>query len=228
MGGLGSGRHDYATTPTVRECRCLDVNKLTEVVKQPGAAGTYRWGPRDDPSATIGIHALPDNADPDQQATALELAYTERNTRTGETTDRQYSVPIEYTECNFGGERPWFRCPGVVNDERCGRRVAKIYALPSGGLYLCRHCHDLGYRSSRTSGDEMKQAELRFRRAYAKVDEQGRRPHPNDLDVPRIPDRPTGMHHDTYEDLLADLERAREEWDQASFVKLQQISSMLA
>jgi hypothetical protein len=59
-----------------------------------------------------------------------------------------YQVPVVWTPCNFGGERPWFVCPG----SRCGgRRVTKLY-LPPGGAryYLCRHCHDLTYHSRQT------------------------------------------------------------------------------
>lgn len=74
-------------------------------------------------------------------------------------------------ECNFGGERPWFRCPGVVDGEHCNWRVAKLYRPPRGDLYLCRHCYNLGYTTSRTSGDQLKQAELRYRPTYAKLDE---------------------------------------------------------
>lgn len=56
-----------------------------------------------------------------------------------------YKIPLVTTRPHFGGLRWWFVCPG----QHCGgRRVGKIY-LPYGQLYyLCRHCHDLVYRSS--------------------------------------------------------------------------------
>lgn len=51
------------------------------------------------------------------------------------------SFPIEWTRCNYGGWRPWFRCA------LCGRRVAKIYG---GGIFLgCRHCCDAHYECQR-------------------------------------------------------------------------------
>ena len=38
-------------------------------------------------------------------------------------------IPISWSKCHFGGERPWFNCP-------CSRRVAKLYgrtvASPAG------------------------------------------------------------------------------------------------
>jgi hypothetical protein len=46
-------------------------------------------------------------------------------------------VPLEWTACNFGGERPWFICPGAG----CSRRVAVLHA--AGKHFLCRHCYDL-------------------------------------------------------------------------------------
>lgn len=87
---------------------------------------------------------------------SLRLIFTVTDHRADEQREYDYPVRLEYTECNFGGERPWFRCPGVVDGEECNRRVGKLYCPPGRDLFLCRHCYDLGYTSSRTSGDEMK------------------------------------------------------------------------
>lgn len=232
MGGLGSGREDYATTPTVEESRHFTVEELTDG-RQPGDAVLWRWGPADDPSATIAVYFLPaggdaaastsENESGSGRVAAVRLEYTVTDTRTGEEDEKSYEVPLEYTNCNFGGERPWFRCPG----KGCGKRVGKLYCPPQDRLYLCRHCHDLGYRSSRNSGNEMIQAELRYRRAYAKIDEQGRRPHPNSWDRPFIPDRPKGMHRETYDELVDDLRRVYREWDEAGLEQLRQISASM-
>ena len=54
---------------------------------------------------------------------------------------------MEWTPCNFGVERPWFVCPGVVNGVACGRRVAILYG--PGKYSLCWHCYDLRYESQR-------------------------------------------------------------------------------
>jgi len=209
MGGLGSGRYEYATTPTVEDCRTLDVNEFTDAIEDPETGLTVRWTPESGPSESITVRPLPGDGDA-EKATALGLEYTITDGHTGEKTVRRYRVPIEYTGCNFGGERPWFRCPGVADAERCGRRVAKLYRPPQEDLFLCRHCFDLGYMSSRTSGDELKQAELRYRRAFAKADEENRRPHPNN--EPCLPKRATGKHYDTYEEHLAEVQAARQRW----------------
>ncbi len=105
--------------------------------------------------------------------------------------------------------------------------MGKLYRPPHDDLFLCRHCYGLGYTSSRTSGDDLKQAELRFRRAYAKLDPQGRRPHPNNETVPHVPDRPAGMHHETYDALVADLETARLEWEEEWISRLQAMTQSL-
>lgn len=49
---------------------------------------------------------------------------------------------IVRTACNLGGSRPWFLCPAAC----CGRRVAILYA---GGIFACRHCHQLAFASAR-------------------------------------------------------------------------------
>jgi hypothetical protein len=60
----------------------------------------------------------------------------------GEWKDKQYPVRIVHTQCNLGGERPWFICPALG----CGRRVAILYG---GGIFACRHCYQLAYASAR-------------------------------------------------------------------------------
>ncbi len=52
-------------------------------------------------------------------------------------------VGLDRTRCPFGGSRPWLVCPG------CGTRRAVLFCV--GGLFRCRVCHDLAYRSTRES-----------------------------------------------------------------------------
>lgn len=216
MGGLGSGRWEYATTPTVEECRHLDIDRIKGRTERPDTQGWVYWGDREDPDSWLTVAAEGErHLEDETRPAALRLTYTITDTRTDEETEVDYPVPLEYTECNFGGVRPWFRCPGVVDGEQCGRRVRKLYLPHRRGAeyYLCRECYGLGYTSSRTSGDEVKQAELRYRRVFAKADAENRRPRPNGS--PWRPERPKGMHHDTYEELLEDVDRARQEWREA-------------
>ena len=234
MGGFGSGRREYATTPAVEECRHLSIDKFTDAVDHPGRAGPVYWGVPDDPEASISMVFLSDDhlavladgkeletipvedADavdaPDgERAAAIYLDYTVTPPR-DESRDISYHVRLEYTECNFGGVRPWFRCPSHAGG--CGRRVGKLYfpIYTSGDHYLCRECYDLGYRSSRNSGNELERAEQRYRKAFAKADAESRQPHPNNL--PYTPDRPKGMHRDTFADLVEDVREAKREWQE--------------
>lgn len=225
MGGWGSGRDDYATTPTVEECRHLDIDKVKDLTEHLDSQGAVWWGGREDPEAWLTVETEGErHLEDETRPAALRLKYTITDKQADEKTEVDYPIPLDYTECNFGGYRPWFRCPGVVDGKRCGRRARKLY-LPHrrwAEYYLCRHCYDLGYTSSRTSGDNVKQAELRYRRTFAKADAKNRRPHPNN--DPWSPDRPKGMHHDTFEELLEDVREARREWDEAMHAELRRLA----
>ncbi|MFP8955066.1 hypothetical protein ACLI4Z_19245 (plasmid) [Natrialbaceae archaeon A-arb3/5] len=237
MGGLGSGRYGYADTPTVGACHTLEVNALTNLTEHPGAAAPYRWrdeyGHGDDVASILvrslenGTPTLAGGTDPDREdvvdalegrATHFALEYTVTPPN-GEPRDYKERIPLEYTAVHFGGVRPWFRCPG------CRDRVGKLHRPPGEDVFRCRECFDLGYQSSRTSGDAIKQAELRYRRAFAKADAKDRRPHPNG--EPWYPERPKGMHRETFDALLADLEQARDKWDQAFHSRLRELTGRL-
>jgi hypothetical protein len=147
MGGFGSGRYPRLSRAkqTADRCRDLDVNDFNRNgVLRPGYRGTIQWTRDDDEVASIGVQCVLMVGGRD----ALRLSYTVTPLN-GEEREVDYRVPLTYTKCNFGGERPWFECPG----HGCGERVGKLYKPPRGGdYYLCRHCHDLGYKSSQKSG----------------------------------------------------------------------------
>jgi hypothetical protein len=50
-------------------------------------------------------------------------------------------VRLTWTACRYGGQRPWFVCPG----RSCGRRAAVLYF--GGRYFLCRRCYALSYAS---------------------------------------------------------------------------------
>ncbi len=98
-----------------------------------------------------------------------------------------YSVRLAYTPCNLGGERVWWLCPAAG----CGRRVAVLY-LGSSGIFACRHCYGLAYRSQMETAHDRS-----FRRADNLRARLGWVPgiaHP-------VGDKPKGMHWRTYERL---------------------------
>lgn len=82
-----------------------------EGLLRPGQSYGWAWIRNGKEEASIGVTTLPD---------AVELSYTLRPGTDGEERVR-YSVPITWTECNYGGRRPWFVCP------KCSRRVGKLY-----------------------------------------------------------------------------------------------------
>lgn len=63
----------------------------------------------------------------------------------GEWKDENYPVWLDWTRCNLGGHRLWFRCPA----RGCGRRAAILYG---GAIFACRHCYRLAYPSQRETG----------------------------------------------------------------------------
>ncbi|MDP9479959.1 MAG: hypothetical protein M3R38_30570 [Actinomycetota bacterium] len=97
---------------------------------------------------------------------------------------------LVWTPCNFGGERPWFVCPG----EGCARRVAILYG-PGPGQLLCRQCCDLAYESQREG----------------QIDRAKRRAEKVRLRLPPFGTRPKGMHHATFLKLTRDYQEALEE-----------------
>jgi len=72
-------------------------------------------------------------------------------------------VSLSWTACNFGGERPWFICPGAG----WGRRVAVLYG--PGRTFLCRHCYDLV--SKRQRENEMHRALRRAQCEFSAIRE---------------------------------------------------------
>jgi hypothetical protein len=80
----------------------------------------------------------------------IRFQYTQTDRHSGEKTELDYKVRLEWTACHFGGRRWWFICPLVVNGRACNRRVGVLY-LDGGKYFGCRHCYDLTYESSKTS-----------------------------------------------------------------------------
>ena len=134
MGGRGSGRPwRYATRSTTDDHHALDVRRLQrDGVLTPGYSCLWSWFRGDQEVCSIGI-----------RSTSESVVLSYRN-RTGgdEWQNMEYPVPIEWTNCHYGGRRAWFRCPAVG----CGRRVAILY---SGKVFACRHCYHLVYESQR-------------------------------------------------------------------------------
>ncbi|WP_458190860.1 hypothetical protein [Haladaptatus sp. NG-WS-4] len=178
------------------------MNQLTDAIENR-YKGPLWWGGSKEDGSSIKIHVA-------DEGDFLHIGYTVTYP-SGEQREIQYEIPIEYTECNFGGERPWFHCP------ECDDRVGKLYKPPSRIYFHCRECHDLGYKSSRESGDKMKEAKRRFQKVQRKLGIEPTRPNSQEREVPP---RLKGMRQDTYHELLREYRAAQEAYDEAFMDKL--------
>jgi hypothetical protein len=126
------GRHAYGARATCESCKSIDVRRWhREGRLSPGQYFTCSWTLRGDWSGSINVRT-------EQDAVAL----------THQTIDWKsinQRVPITWTDCRFGGRRPWFVCPVYSHGQYCGRRVAVLYGL--GDYFACRRCYGLAYES---------------------------------------------------------------------------------
>lgn len=210
MGGLGSGSYyRFGSRDRAEDCLSLDVRSWRRDGWLESGTGftttwrRYRW------DSSIGVRVLGDAGG--ERARAVELSYSWG--AEGRKEDVSYAVPLSWTPCNFGGSRPWFVCPGVVNRVPCGRRAAKLYL--KGRYFLCRHCHDLAYSSQQ---EVHRYAALRrCQRIRQKLGGSANMTEP-------FPKKPKGMHFKTYMRLFLEYEKANEEYTRAMIADLERLT----
>ena len=140
MGGMGSGRRDQGGKSTTSDYRALDVRLFQrDGVLVAGRSFTTSWMRNGKAIASIQVKV---------EADRVILDYRHQRGG-GEWKSENYPIRIEWTPCNYGGSRAWFRCPA----DGCTRRVAKLF-LGSSGIFACRHCYQLAYASQRESMDD--------------------------------------------------------------------------
>src|SRR4051794_39070485 len=181
MGGFGSGRPSGSGRDRVEACRSLDVNRLhREGCLGAGCVGGWQWTRDGEQVASIGLRAEED---------LLHLTYRVRiGGRDWEGVAE--AVRLIRVACRYGGSRPYFVCPGVVNGIACGRRVAKLHL--SGRYFLCRHCHRLSHAS---------QSEGVLDRTLRHANKIRQRLGGDPGMAARFPPRPKGMWQRTYKRL---------------------------
>jgi hypothetical protein len=181
VGGVGSGSwYTFNRKSTVEESRSLDVRRLhREGLLKPGRLFSWSWSRTGREVASIG--ALVEGDDCPER---VVLLFRHRSGLGAEWEEVQEPVELDWTACNFGGERPWFVCPGAG----CGRRVAILYG--PGRYFLCRRCYDLVYESQRDNA---------LYRALHKAQSIRERLGGSANMMEPFPEKPKGMHWKTYE-----------------------------
>ena len=181
MGGFGSGRPSGSGRDKVEYSRSIDLNRLhREGCLHAGWMGGWQWNRGAEKVASINLRAEPD---------WLHLSYRVRIAG-GEWDNIEEPVRVVRVPCRFGGARPYFICPGVVNDIACGRRVAKLHG--PGRYFLCRHCYRLAH-ASQSEGT----SDRTLRRANKIKQRLGGDP---GMAAP-FPSKPKGMWRRTYDRL---------------------------
>ncbi|MGH2531575.1 MAG: hypothetical protein ACRDJW_04640 [Thermomicrobiales bacterium] len=140
MGGYGSGTRLFKK-PSTDRAFALDVRQLARRGGLAPGDHTYTW------PGLLGDAVVAYSVEGD----TLTLAYQISSPFDGDRHVRQ-PVALVRTPCHYGGERPWFACPG------CGGRVAVLHLL--GLHFRCRRCHGLVYASTRED-----QGRRQFRKA---------------------------------------------------------------
>lgn len=180
MGGSGSGRwYRWDAKDTVEGCRRLDVRVWQRGgFLRPGRWFSWAWWNRE------GVQV----ASIDVQVLQAQVRLSYRVRRGSESWQKiEEAISLTWTPCHYGGQRSWFICPGVVNGQVCGRRVAILYG--AGRYFLCRHCYDLTYESQR---------EDYATRLVSKAQKIRRRLGGSASLIEPFPPKPKGMHGRTY------------------------------
>lgn len=171
MGGPGSGGYRYRWNKrrTLEEFRALKITKLREDgMLQPGLRWNVIWGD----AGSIWLTAFSDKL-------VLEFNYN------GESTKQL--VELDYTPCNYGGLRSWFKC-------ECGRRVGVLYA--AGRYFKCRRCYPYPYTCQQEGRSD------RAARQIRKIQRRLTNPDYSNVIDPWFP-QPKYMHRKTYDRIIA-------------------------
>src|SRR5690348_16386310 len=102
MGGMGSGRQPFSGRSTCESALSIDVLYWNrKELLDPGRRFNWVWSFAHQATWEISVSI--------EWHDAAFLSYALR----GQSACQW--VPIKWTECNFGGQRPWFKCPNSPN-----------------------------------------------------------------------------------------------------------------
>lgn len=157
----------------------LDVRRLKrDGALRAGAVCSIGWGEGQTIMTAMNRHG-----------DCLTLDYRTKRYGDTEWTPHTFCVWLDWTPCHYGGERIWFRCP------RCQSRRAVLFM--ASGVFRCRGCHDLAYQSTRE--DAIDRAGRRITTLQRKL-----KAAPGSMWW-TIPEKPAGMHWQTYDRLASEL-----------------------
>ena len=126
---------------TTCETRCLDIRDLK---RERVLSATYpmriSWSERGKTTVSVNLQC--------HENQHLRLCQVEVSN--GESGISEQRIPIAWTPCNYGNQRPWFCCPAAT----CGKRAAILYLDAESELFLCRHCCNLAYETQRETEQE--------------------------------------------------------------------------
>lgn len=126
----------------------------------------------------------------------------------GEPENTEQTLYFDTVPNNYGGIRGYFLCPF------CGERIRKVYLYK--GLFQCRRCAKLNYPSQQVTKG-MDAAALKMEKAVMAICPEAAKMSPHDLTYLH-PDKPKGMHYDTYYRRLKVFYQARNAYH-AEFIK---------
>jgi hypothetical protein len=151
---MSRGGHNWKGRGTVEGTLSLDVMRLASAGYLSGQQfGNWTWTYQDGTTVVI-------------RGGKQEINLDYRIRSHGEDWHSVHQrVPIRWTPCRLGGERPWFVCNLSANGIYCGRQVTTLYG--AGRLFACRRCYRLGYAVQR--GGPMDRAHHRLRRLHRKL-----------------------------------------------------------
>ena len=186
------GRPAYGALSTCESCESIDVRRWHREARLTAGqyftcSWTYSGG---EPTGSINVRT---------QRDAVILSYQTRHCGATEWKSINQRVPITWTDCHYGGRRPWFICAGNCDGQDCRRRVEVLYS--AGDYFACRRCCDLTYASQQEPIRE--RGFLKARKILIRL---GAKP---DL-FEGFPEKPSRMHWRTYERLQRTYEIAKE------------------
>jgi hypothetical protein len=169
---------------TCESCLSIDVRDWSRRgFLRSGLEFAWFWNQAGQPCGNISVHVEVDTA---------VLSFHSQYPGEAKWRGSVQRVPVVWTDCHFGGHRPWFRCTAHSGGQYCGRRVAVLYGV--GDVFACRRCCGLAYVSQQES--------LRFRQISRSRKIRMRLGGGPNVLAP-FPDKPRRMHWRTYMRLRA-------------------------